>query len=84
MDFPPILTDESAIRPISLGDLQKALPPAHDDPALTEDLRRRIRESQVKVVAVDDDPTGCQTVHDVPLLLEWTVEELAEGLGDTA
>lgn len=84
MEFPPALTDESAIRPASLRDLRKALPPAHADPAFAEALRRRILESRVKVVAVDDDPTGCQTVHDVPLLLEWTVEALAEGLCDAA
>jgi uncharacterized protein YgbK (DUF1537 family) len=26
---------------------------------------------------LDDDPTGTQTVHDVPVLTEWTVEALA-------
>lgn len=62
----------------------RSLPPASPDPAFGDALRRRILDSSVKVVAIDDDPTGSQTVHDVPLLLEWTVDALEEGLGDAA
>ena len=25
---------------------------------------------------IDDDPTGCQTVHDIPILTAWPVEAL--------
>ena len=32
---------------------------------------------QPVLVVLDDDPTGTQTVHDVPVLTEWTVESLA-------
>lgn len=39
-----------------------------------------VRESQRKVVVLDDDPTGTQTVHGVPVLTEWPVERLAEEL----
>ena len=36
-----------------------------------------------KVVVLDDDPTGTQTVHDVPVLTSWEVERLTdELLGD--
>jgi uncharacterized protein YgbK (DUF1537 family) len=45
------------------------------------DLRARIREATIasgrKVVVLDDDPTGTQTVHDLPVLTEWTPEALA-------
>ena len=34
----------------------------------------------MKVVVIDDDPTGSQTVHSCPLLLHWDVEDLREGL----
>jgi uncharacterized protein YgbK (DUF1537 family) len=33
-----------------------------------------------KVVVIDDDPTGSQTVHSCPLLLRWDAASLAEGL----
>ena len=34
----------------------------------------------MKVVVIDDDPTGSQTVHSCPLLLEWDEETLRRGL----
>ncbi|QNJ27936.1 four-carbon acid sugar kinase family protein [Synechococcus sp. A15-24] len=34
----------------------------------------------MKVVVIDDDPTGSQTVHSCPLLLEWDEEILRRGL----
>ena len=34
----------------------------------------------MKVVVIDDDPTGSQTVHSCPLLLEWDQETLRQGL----
>ena len=33
-----------------------------------------------KVIVLDDDPTGTQTVHGVPILAGWTVAELADAL----
>jgi len=33
-----------------------------------------------KLIVIDDDPTGSQTVHSCPLLLSWRVETLVEGL----
>jgi len=44
------------------------------------DLRAKIQKATVasgrKVVVLDDDPTGTQTVHDLPVLTEWTLEAL--------
>ena len=34
----------------------------------------------MKVVVIDDDPTGSQTVHSCPLLLRWDVDTLRQGL----
>jgi len=35
---------------------------------------------RLKVIVVDDDPTGSQTVHSCPLLLRWDPATLAAGL----
>ena len=35
---------------------------------------------RLKVVVLDDDPTGSQTVHSAPLLLRWDAASLAAGL----
>jgi uncharacterized protein YgbK (DUF1537 family) len=50
-------------------------------PPWPEDLRPRIRAAvaarpEHKVVVLDDDPTGTQTVHDVAVLTSWEVETL--------
>ena len=34
----------------------------------------------MKVVVIDDDPTGSQTVHSCPLLLRWDAETLRQAL----
>ncbi|MBK1655461.1 four-carbon acid sugar kinase family protein [Allochromatium vinosum] len=37
---------------------------------------------KTKIIAIDDDPTGCQTVHSCLLLTRWDVETLVEALND--
>jgi uncharacterized protein YgbK (DUF1537 family) len=39
-------------------------------------------ESVTKIIAIDDDPTGSQTVHGCLLLTRWDVDTLVQGLGD--
>ena len=36
----------------------------------------------LKIVVLDDDPTGSQTVHSAPLLLRWDGDSLRRGLAD--
>lgn len=33
-----------------------------------------------KLVVLDDDPTGVQTVHDIPVYTDWSMESLKEGM----
>ncbi len=40
--------------------------------------------SQPKIIVLDDDPTGSQTVHSCLLLLKWDVETLMLGLQDAS
>lgn len=37
-----------------------------------------------KIILLDDDPTGSQTVHSCLLLLDWDIETLCQGLRDDA
>ena len=39
---------------------------------------------QPKIIVLDDDPTGAQTVHSCLLLTKWDVETLRIGLADTS
>jgi uncharacterized protein YgbK (DUF1537 family) len=53
-------------------------------PVWPEDLRGEIQEkinrSRRKVIILDDDPTGTQTVHSIPVLTEWSVDILKSEL----
>ncbi|OIP71019.1 MAG: Hrp-dependent type III effector protein [Oscillatoriales cyanobacterium CG2_30_44_21] len=40
--------------------------------------------SQTKIIVLDDDPTGSQTVHSCLLLTKWDVETLRIGLADAS
>jgi uncharacterized protein YgbK (DUF1537 family) len=56
------------------------LPTPWPDDNLRELIRDRHLDRAETLVVIDDDPTGCQTVADVPLLLEWSTESLAAEL----
>lgn len=68
--------DESAI---GKADLLAALPDEWPDDVLPE-IQAQVQASRRKVVVLDDDPTGTQTVHGVPVLTEWPVETLSAEL----
>jgi uncharacterized protein YgbK (DUF1537 family) len=52
-------------------------PPSGDDFARVREI---IAARGRKFVVLDDDPTGTQTVHGIPVLTEWSVESLATAL----
>ncbi|KAL5815452.1 hypothetical protein ACOSQ4_026093 [Xanthoceras sorbifolium] len=43
-----------------------------------DDIHRLIQNNSKTLVVLDDDPTGTQTVHDIEVLTEWSVESLVE------
>ncbi|GAV82289.1 NAD_binding_2 domain-containing protein, partial [Cephalotus follicularis] len=43
-----------------------------------EDIKKLIQKNSKTLVVLDDDPTGTQTVHDIEVLTEWSVESLVE------
>ncbi len=40
------------------------------------EIQRLLATARTKVVVLDDDPTGTQTVHNIPVLTEWSVDSL--------
>ncbi|KFK43991.1 hypothetical protein AALP_AA1G200600 [Arabis alpina] len=58
-------------------DVLKSLPSEWSlDP--TDDIHRLNIGKSKTLVVLDDDPTGTQTVHDVEVLTEWSVESISE------
>jgi uncharacterized protein YgbK (DUF1537 family) len=60
---------------VNKEDLLHDLPPEWPEDLLPI-IREQVGASKRKVVVLDDDPTGTQTVHNTPVLTEWSVEAL--------
>ncbi|MEO0014435.1 MAG: hypothetical protein RLZZ535_2824 [Cyanobacteriota bacterium] len=43
-----------------------------------------MNKTQPKIIVIDDDPTGSQTVHSCLLLMQWDIDTLMQGLQDSA
>jgi uncharacterized protein YgbK (DUF1537 family) len=43
-----------------------------------------MNKTQPKIIVIDDDPTGSQTVHSCLLLMQWDIDTLVQGLQDSA
>jgi uncharacterized protein YgbK (DUF1537 family) len=60
---------------LPLPDTLSALPAEWSDDLFLQ-IRENLHQTGEKVVVLDDDPTGTQTVHGVPVLTEWFTESL--------
>ncbi len=58
--------------------------PAQDHDRINSLLQEEFRHFNKKIVVLDDDPTGIQTVHDVPVYTDWAEESIYAGFkGDS-
>ncbi len=73
-------SQESIVQMVTLTELLANLPPEPDAASLFVEIQREVAEGKRKLVVIDDDPTGTQTVHDVELLTTWNTAMLAEVL----
>lgn len=58
-----------------------ALPPEWPNDPLPQ-IREALDDLGKKIVVFDDDPTGTQTVHDVPVLTEYSADALAKEMAN--
>ena len=65
---------------ITFTELLANLPPEPNEAVLFREIPQAVAASGRKLVVIDDDPTGTQTVHDVELLTTWNTDMLAEAL----
>lgn len=50
--------------------------------SLRKELAITLKKEAIKLVVLDDDPTGIQTVHDCLLLTNWNAENLEKAFND--
>ncbi len=63
-----------------LAEILANQPPVKVIPGLRERTREALRKSGKSLVVIDDDPTGMQTVQDVDVYLDWSVDTLRQAL----
>ena len=61
--------------------LLNSLPPEWPEDLMPA-IQRMVAESGTKIVVLDDDPTGNQTVHSVAVLTEWSQLSLEKALSE--
>lgn len=57
--------------------------PAADIREIDRLLTGEAENSSRKIIVLDDDPTGVQTVHDVSVYTEWSMESLRSGFAES-
>jgi len=62
------------------AELFASLPPEPPVGALWAEIQERVSRSPRRVIVLDDDPTGVQTVHDVDVLTTWNPGDLFAAL----
>jgi len=67
--------------PIQLQEILSSLPPVWSEDLLPA-IRRKNAQRPVSIVVLDDDPTGTQTVHDIPVLTNWKLKTITDEFAD--
>lgn len=68
------------LRPLE-ADILNSLPPVGES-EIDGRLDSLLLDLNRKIVVLDDDPTGVQTVHDIPVYTDWSEESLMDGFQD--
>jgi hypothetical protein len=54
-----------------------------DEKMVDEKLAEALKTFNKKIVVLDDDPTGVQTVHGISVYTDWTEENIAAGFAES-
>ena len=50
---------------------------------LLQEIKQSCKKQNIRIVVLDDDPTGTQTVHDIPVITNWDEELILKTLDDS-
>jgi hypothetical protein len=53
--------------------------PSPDLTAIEAALQKELLHFDRKIIVLDDDPTGTQTVHGISVFTDWSAESIKEG-----
>src|SRR5215467_4723318 len=80
VEVAPGRSKESVVHMVTLTELLAGLPLEPNEDSLFDEIQQEVAGSKRKLVVIDDDPTGTQTVHDIELFTTWNRQMLAEAL----
>ncbi|MFC4766787.1 four-carbon acid sugar kinase family protein [Effusibacillus consociatus] len=66
----------------TVDELIKALPSSNNERDLRQEIHNIWKHNSHKLIVLDDDPTGVQTVHDIYVITDWSKEWIRQGLSD--
>lgn len=58
------------------------LPAIPDETVVNELLANELQDFNRKIIVLDDDPTGVQTVHGISVYTDWTAESIEAGFAE--
>ncbi len=64
-------------QPVTEDELLAPYPPPRQVPGALERIRAHVAERGERLAVLDDDPTGTQRVHDVPVITSWEADDIA-------
>ncbi len=50
--------------------------------SLVAQIHARVQAAKSKIIVLDDDPTGTQTVHDIPVYTDWSLDTIRHLFAD--
>ncbi|MTI62065.1 MAG: hydroxyacid dehydrogenase [Firmicutes bacterium] len=53
-----------------------------DEDKITQQLDEALRKLKKKIIVLDDDPTGVQTVHDISVYTDWSRKSIEDGFAE--
>ena len=56
--------------------------PGVDEAVVEAMLQEEVQKNEKKIVVLDDDPTGVQTVHDISVYTGWDLDSIREGFAE--
>ncbi|KAA0959228.1 hydroxyacid dehydrogenase [Planococcus sp. ANT_H30] len=59
-----------------------SLPTVPDEQTVNTLLNRELKSFNKKIIVLDDDPTGVQTVHGISVYTDWTFESIEAGFAE--
>lgn len=58
------------------------LPTVPDEIVVNELLAKELQDFNKKIIVLDDDPTGVQTVHGISVYTDWSAESIEAGFAE--